>query len=52
MREAELIEALGHYPSAEVTSVLEALEKSGKAQVVERLGVRFWSAAASYYPSE
>jgi hypothetical protein len=31
--------------------MLTELEKSGKAQVVERLGTRFWSASPAYYPS-
>jgi wyosine [tRNA(Phe)-imidazoG37] synthetase (radical SAM superfamily) len=52
MREDELIETLKHYSQGEVESVLKTLEKSGKAQVVERFGVRFWSAAVSYYPIE
>ncbi len=49
MREDALIETLKHFSPGEVASTLEALEKSGKAQVVERLGVRFWSAGKSYY---
>jgi len=51
MREDELIESLKHFSPGEVTSTLEALEKSGKAQVVERLGIRFWSASPAYYPA-
>jgi wyosine [tRNA(Phe)-imidazoG37] synthetase (radical SAM superfamily) len=50
MREDELIETLKHFSSGDVTSALKALKKSGKAQVVERLGVRFWSSAPAYYP--
>ena len=49
MWEEALIETLKHFSPGEVASTLEALEKSGKAQVVERLGVRFWSAGESYY---
>ena len=41
MREDELIETLKHFSPGEVASTLRALENSGKAQVVERLGVRF-----------
>jgi wyosine [tRNA(Phe)-imidazoG37] synthetase (radical SAM superfamily) len=52
MREDELIEMLNHFSPGEVSSVLKALEISGKAQVVERLGVRFWSAFTSFYPIE
>ena len=51
MREDELIETLKHFSPSEVTATLTKLEKSGKAQVVERLGIRFWSASAAYYPS-
>ena len=51
MREDELIETLKHFSPSEVTATLTKLEKSGKAQVVERLGIRFWTASAAYYPS-
>jgi wyosine [tRNA(Phe)-imidazoG37] synthetase (radical SAM superfamily) len=51
MREDELIETLSQFSPGEVSSVLEALEKSGKAQVVERLGARFWSSSPAYYPA-
>ncbi len=50
MREAELVETLKHYSPDEVLTVLTVLEKSGKAQVVERFGVRFWSASSAHYP--
>jgi len=51
MREDALIETMEHYAPGEVTASLAELEKSGKAQVVERLGARFWSASPAYYPS-
>jgi hypothetical protein len=51
MREDELIETLKHFSSGEVTATLMELKKSGKAQIVERLGVRFWSASPAYYPA-
>lgn len=50
MREDELIETLKHFAPGDVASTLKALEESGKAQVVERYGVRFWSASPAYYP--
>ncbi len=50
MREDELIETLKHYSPADVLATLTELEKSGKAQVVERLGTRFWSASPAHYP--
>jgi wyosine [tRNA(Phe)-imidazoG37] synthetase (radical SAM superfamily) len=51
MREDELIKTLEHFSPGEVTATLTELEKSGKAQVIERYGTRFWTAAAAYYPS-
>jgi wyosine [tRNA(Phe)-imidazoG37] synthetase (radical SAM superfamily) len=51
MREDELIETLKHFSPGDVSSKLRALEKSGRAQVVERLGARFWSSSPAYYPS-
>lgn len=50
IREAEVIETLNHFSPGEVAVTLTELEKSGKAQVVERYGVRFWSASPAYYP--
>jgi len=49
MREEELVETLKHYSPTEVVITLSALEKSGKAQVVERYGTRFWSASSARY---
>lgn len=49
MREEELVETLKHYSPTEVVITLSALEKSGRAQVVERYGTRFWSAAPARY---
>jgi wyosine [tRNA(Phe)-imidazoG37] synthetase (radical SAM superfamily) len=51
IREDELIEALRHFSTAEVADTLAELERSGKAQVVERLGNRFWSASPAFYPA-
>ncbi len=52
MREDELIDALNLWSPGEVTTTLDLLEKSGKAQVIERLGTRFWSASPAYYPHQ
>jgi len=52
LREEELIQALNRWPSADVNQTLQELANSGKAQVVERYGCRFWSAAPSHYPDE
>jgi len=50
MREEELTRALERWTPGQVQEALEALALSGKAQVVERYGARFWSASASRYP--
>lgn len=52
MREAELERALSRWSPGKVQQVLAELEASQRAQVVERYGVRFWSAAPSHYPDE
>ncbi|MGQ9833716.1 MAG: radical SAM protein [Candidatus Villigracilaceae bacterium] len=52
MREDELRKALSRWSSADVDSTLQELEHSGRAQVIERYGCRFWSAAPSHYPDE
>ena len=50
MKESELIETLSHLSAEDVFETLKALEASGKAQIVKRYGVRFWSALPAYYP--
>jgi hypothetical protein len=52
MREDELLKALEQWSPGEVKMTLAELEASGKAQMVERYGTRFWSAAPSRYPNE
>jgi wyosine [tRNA(Phe)-imidazoG37] synthetase (radical SAM superfamily) len=52
MRQEEIERALWRWSPGQVSLVLANLEDSGRAQVVERYGVRFWSAAPSYYPDE
>ena len=52
MREDELLSTLDQWSPGDVKKVLVDLEGSGKAQVVERLGIRFWSAAPAYFPEE
>ena len=49
MRESELVEALEQWSPGEVRETLQALAESGRAQVVKREGVRFWSASEAYY---
>ena len=51
MRESELIEALEDWSKSKVQQHLEALTASGKVQVIERFGERFWSASGAKYPN-
>ncbi len=50
--EDELPEMLGQERAREALAALEELRERKQAQVVERHGLRFWSAAASYYPNQ
>jgi wyosine [tRNA(Phe)-imidazoG37] synthetase (radical SAM superfamily) len=52
MRQEELERALARWSSGQVSQMLANLEASDRAQVVERHGVHFWSAASSYYAGE
>ena len=52
MREDELVETLKNWTNEDVTKPLSTLAVSDKLQVVERNGVRFWSASPSYYPKD
>jgi len=49
MHENDLINALKHWSSADVESVLDDLLFSGQAQIITRYGVRFWSGKGIYY---
>lgn len=52
MWQEELERTLKDYPPGQVKEMLETLKDSGRVQVVERLGVRFWSAVPSVYPDD
>jgi wyosine [tRNA(Phe)-imidazoG37] synthetase (radical SAM superfamily) len=52
MREDELRHALEKWTPGQVDSALEELTASGRAQVVERYGYRFWSASPARYPEK
>ena len=52
MREEELVETLKNLTPGDVTATLSTLAESDKLQVVERNGVRYWSASPSYYPQD
>ena len=52
MKESELTATLEAWSPSEVRETLFTLRASGKAQIVERQSVRFWSAAKAFYPSD
>jgi len=52
MRHDELERTLAHWSPKQVNQALAKLSTSGKAQIVERNGVRFWSASSSIYPDD
>jgi wyosine [tRNA(Phe)-imidazoG37] synthetase (radical SAM superfamily) len=52
MNETDLIHTLERWSLGQVQESLQALQSSGRAQVVERYGVRFWSAAPARYPDQ
>jgi wyosine [tRNA(Phe)-imidazoG37] synthetase (radical SAM superfamily) len=52
MRQEELERTLDRWSPGHVAQTLADLEASGRVQVVERFGTRFWSAAPSHYPDE
>ena len=52
MTESELGHTLDRWATGEVNAALADLTASGRAQVVERYGTRFWSAAPAYYPDK
>ena len=52
MRQDELERTLDRWSAGQVSQTLEELLSSGRAQVVERYGTRFWSAAPARYPEE
>lgn len=52
MSEEDLLQTLERWSPGRVKEALARLEASGQAQVVQRYGVRFWSAAPAHYPDE
>lgn len=52
MREVEIERALSHWSEEEILGIFASLAASGQAQVVERYGVRFWTATPSIFPPE
>lgn len=52
MSEEDLLRTLERWSPGSVKEALAKLAASGRAQVVERYGCRFWSAMPSHYPGE
>lgn len=52
MSEKDLLETLERWSPGMVKETLAQLEANGRAQVVRRYGLRFWSAAPAHYPGE
>jgi wyosine [tRNA(Phe)-imidazoG37] synthetase (radical SAM superfamily) len=52
MRQEELERTLDRWSPGQLKQALVDLAGSGRAQVVERYGERFWSAAPAHYPEE
>jgi wyosine [tRNA(Phe)-imidazoG37] synthetase (radical SAM superfamily) len=52
MREDELLRTLAYWSPDKVRSTLYELHNSNQAQVIERYGTRFWSAATSHFPDD
>jgi wyosine [tRNA(Phe)-imidazoG37] synthetase (radical SAM superfamily) len=52
MNETELRRTLEKWTPGQVDKALQELSASGRAQVVERYGKRFWSSAPAHYPEK
>jgi wyosine [tRNA(Phe)-imidazoG37] synthetase (radical SAM superfamily) len=52
MQAQELERTLIQWAPGQVNQALVELENSGRAQIVERYGVRFWSASSAHFPDE
>lgn len=52
IREDELEKAVAHWAPEQVADVLHALQSGDRAQVVERMGARYWSAREARYPDQ
>lgn len=52
MRERELIATLEEWSPGQINETLDDLQDSGKAQTIERYGVRFWSGSPSQFPEQ
>jgi len=51
MKETEIIDTLSQWPQVNVVDSLNELASCGRAQNVIRNGIKFWTAAPAFYPS-
>ena len=49
MREEDLFVSLQRWPDEDVRQVLDDLSENGRAQLITRYGVRFWTASGTTY---
>ncbi len=52
MREDQLLSTLEKWSPGQISQTLEELRESGRAQIIERYGVKFWSGSPSKYPEK
>jgi len=52
VQQDELERTLSHGSLEELKKALADLKTSGRVQIIERLGVRFWCASSSMYPDD
>jgi len=50
MRQEQLEETLARWTPGKVRRALADLEAGGQAQIIDRYGIRFWSAAPAHFP--
>jgi wyosine [tRNA(Phe)-imidazoG37] synthetase (radical SAM superfamily) len=48
--EYQLLRAIASFPDEERTKIIDALQTSNQAQVVERFGQKFWCTTSSFFP--
>jgi wyosine [tRNA(Phe)-imidazoG37] synthetase (radical SAM superfamily) len=52
MSQEQIERELRHWSPGQVDQILSDLDASGRAKVIERYGLRFWSATTSHFPDE
>jgi hypothetical protein len=51
LSEAQLLRALGSFHANKRSKIIDSLGTSGRAQIVDRFGQRFWCASHSFFPN-